>query len=122
MPKAKFAVLFLSAALLSAPVFANEASPVPGGAQPAAAGEMHGKKKYHAPATRQEAIERAKERVKKLETMTDEEWKQKHDARMKRKAERHEKWKQHKAAQGGQPLPGGGEANAPAKQPVPGGQ
>ncbi len=47
------------------------------------------KGKYNPPSSRQEAISRTQEHLKKLESMSDADWKKKHEERM----ERREKWK-----------------------------
>lgn len=85
----------LIAATLMIPVYAAFAAPDAPPPPPAAgAHEEHGKPhdgRFTPPASRQEAIDRAKERTAKLEAMSDDEWKKRQEERMERRKERQEK-------------------------------
>lgn len=75
------------------------------------AAEMPGKRGFEPPKTRQEAIQRAKEQVAKLEKMTDEEWNKRRDRRMERRKE----WQERRAAKGKMEKPA---APATAEKPA----
>lgn len=61
--------------------------------------KMHDKMKERhagAPKTRSEAIEKSKNRLEKLEGMSDDEWKENKQERMEKRKEKHEKMKEHR--------------------------
>jgi hypothetical protein len=75
-----------------------EPSKAPAGDAPKATHGEHKMKEEHGmkgdwtpPASRAEAIDRTKEKLKKLESMSDDEWKKHHEERMKRHEDRKER-------------------------------
>ncbi len=75
----RYMSLLASVATLACVSFAHAEPPAHGG---------HGK--HQPPASRAEAISRAKDHLQKLESMSDEAWAQKRQERMERREERHE--------------------------------